>query len=97
MTIQAPNGRPVAHFSYTPQTDKHTIQFINQSTGSGTLTYTWNFGDGSAVSNEQNPVHPYGLDKSYTVTLTVTDLLNQASVSTATFSIPLTTGGSSTP
>jgi hypothetical protein len=95
-TVQVANGRPVAHFAYTPQADNHTVLFTNQSTGSGTLTYTWNFGDGTG-STEQNPTHTYTGNQQYTAVLTVTDLTGQASVSSATFTIPLTTGGSSKP
>lgn len=34
--------------------------------------YTWNFGDGSAVSHAENPSHTYSTSGSYTVTLTTT-------------------------
>ena len=43
----------------------------------GPLTYRWNFGDGSAISTQVNPVHvfnaPAGIPTRYDVTLTVTD------------------------
>jgi len=97
-TIQIATGRPVAHFTYdAPSSDKKTIQFHNMSTGVGTLTYQWDFGDGSAISNEQNPSHSYTVDGQHTVKLTVTDSNNNASVTSATFSTPLSAGGSSTP
>ena len=95
-TIQVANGRPVAHFSYTPLADPHTVQFSNQSTGSGNLTYSWDFGDG-ASSTAQNPAHIYTGNQQYTATLTVIDTTGQSSVSSATFTIPLTKGGSSSP
>jgi len=97
-TIQVANGRPAAHFSYTRGADDHTVVFSNQSTGSGNLLYTWDFGDGLSTS-AQNPTHTYDANKQYTVQLTVTDSNNQASVSTATFTIPLAAGagGSSSP
>lgn len=53
-----------------------TVQF--DSTGSrdpdGTpITYEWDFGDGSAVSTEENPTHTYTEEGNYTARLTVTD------------------------
>jgi len=95
-TIQVANGRPAAHFSYTPGANDHTVVFSNQSTGSGALTYIWTFGDGVS-SSAQNPTHTYTGNQQYTVQLTVTDSNDQASVSSATFTIPLTAGGSSSP
>lgn len=39
----------------------------------GALTYAWDFGDGSPVSNTANPTHTYAAEGTYTATLTVTD------------------------
>jgi PKD repeat protein len=39
--------------------------------GTATPTYSWNFGDGSALSSAQNPSHIYAAGGSYTWTLTV--------------------------
>lgn len=36
-------------------------------------SYSWDFGDGSAVSNDQNPSHDFSTNGSYTVELTVTN------------------------
>ncbi|MEO6537964.1 MAG: PKD domain-containing protein [Ferruginibacter sp.] len=47
-----------------------TIQFQNQSIGSGILSYQWNFGDGG-VSVLANPSHTYTAAGSYTVQLMV--------------------------
>lgn len=44
------------------------IQFTNKSSGPGTLTYQWEFGDG-LQSTEQNPEHTYVASGSYTVKL----------------------------
>lgn len=43
------------------------VTFTNISTNA--TSYTWNFGDGSATSNTQNPSHTYAAAGSYTVTL----------------------------
>ena len=43
-------------------------------TGINIATYTYDFGDGTPVSNDQNPVHTYAAPGSYEVTMTVTFL-----------------------
>jgi PKD repeat protein len=59
------------YFTYT--TTGLTVAF-NGWTYNGTppYTYLWDFGDGT-TSNQQNPVHTYPAQGSYTVTLTGTD------------------------
>ncbi|MDP8887922.1 MAG: Ig-like domain-containing protein, partial [Thermoproteota archaeon] len=51
-----------------------TIEFTATATG-GTeeYEYAWDFGDGSEVSDEQNPVYTFDEAGTYNVTLTVTD------------------------
>ena len=39
----------------------------------GFASYSWDFGDGSAVSADQNPTHAYASNGSFTVELTVTN------------------------
>lgn len=71
--IQASNG-VTANFTNTTPTGCSlpvTIIFTNTSTGPGTLSYAWNFGDGG-TSTLQNPSHTYTTSGSFTVTLTVT-------------------------
>lgn len=46
------------------------IGFNNTSSGTGTLTYEWDFGDGS-TSTQTNPFHSYTNNGSYTVKLIV--------------------------
>lgn len=48
------------------------------------LTYSWNFGDGSAVSTAANPAHTYTQNGIYTATLTVKDTQNHTATSTVT-------------
>lgn len=48
------------------------IQFMNISSEKGALT--WNFGDGSPVSNEENPTHKYQEPGIYQVTLTIDNI-----------------------
>ncbi|HVY75585.1 MAG TPA: PKD domain-containing protein, partial [Puia sp.] len=47
-------------------------KFTNQTTGPGTLSYTWDFGDGSAKSNAPSPVHTYTAPNDYNVKLITT-------------------------
>ena len=50
---------------------------------SGTLTYTWDMGDGSAVKpNKNKATHTYTQPGNYTVTLTVTDAKGNSTVVT---------------
>lgn len=48
------------------------IQFTNTSTGDD-LSFEWDFGDGSPLSNEENPTHAFQAPGMYMVTLTVTN------------------------
>lgn len=64
-------GIPSAAFNYEPdEEDPLTIHFGNQS--QNVNEYTWDFGDGSAVSSEASPSHTYAETGIYTVTLTAT-------------------------
>ncbi len=49
-----------------------TVLFTDSSTGQG-LYYQWDFGDGTANSTEQNPVHTYIVGGTYDVALTVSN------------------------
>lgn len=66
--------KPVIDFVSVPdETDGKTIKFINTTLyGSG---YTWDFGDGSTVSNEKSPMHTYSNYGSYSVTLSANGLI----------------------
>ncbi len=70
--IQINNG-VLADFNFTAPNSCRppaTVSFTNQSTGTGTLSYLWDFGDGN-TSTAINPSHAYASAGSYTVTLTV--------------------------
>ena len=47
-----------------------TVNFSNTSSGAGTLTYEWDFGDGT-TSKDKNPSHNYTKKGIHTVKLTV--------------------------
>ena len=57
------------------------VQFVNTSTGPGTLNYLWNFGDGS-TSSLATPSHVFNKRGTYTVALTVTS--SEGCVATST-------------
>lgn len=51
---------PQANFSFPENNCVNTgVVFNNQSTGVEITGYTWDFGDGSPISNEINPIHVY--------------------------------------
>ncbi|MCB9272661.1 MAG: PKD domain-containing protein [Lewinellaceae bacterium] len=61
----------ISGFSYTvDQDDFKKVHFTNASQNYSDVE--WDFGDGSAVSNEENPVHTYPALGTYTVKLTAT-------------------------
>lgn len=62
------------------------VQFTNSSTGPGTLTYSWDFGDGT-TSTQPNPGHSYSQKGNYPVKLTVTN--SDGCVATANQATPL--------
>src|SRR5208337_4675687 len=52
------------------------------ATGTGPLTYAWNFGDGTTASGTLNPTHTYQTAGTYTAQLTATDALGIPAIST---------------
>ncbi len=73
VNISSDNNAPKAAFKST--VNGKSVSFANQSTDSDndTLTYAWDFGDGSK-STAKNPSHTYAQDgKTYSVKLTVSD------------------------
>ena len=56
----AVQGSPNALASFTASpstgTDPLTVQFTDHSSGQGSLSYIWNFGDGT-TSTDENPTH----------------------------------------
>ncbi|HLP13925.1 MAG TPA: PKD domain-containing protein [Flavobacteriales bacterium] len=63
---------PVADFTALPDTVCATtpVAFLNNSTGAS--TYSWNFGDGSAITTVMSPAHAFTTQGLYTVTLIAT-------------------------
>jgi PKD repeat protein/uncharacterized protein YegL len=75
VVVRERNRPPTVSFDVLPAEPKanEPVTFIDRSTDDvGIVAWEWDFGDGTR-SAEQNPVHRYSADGSYTVTLTVTD------------------------
>jgi PKD repeat protein len=70
------------------------VQFTNQSTGTPALAYVWDFGDGSAISAEENPAHVIANPGSYTVSLSVSSPFGSDNVNSM---ITIGNGGPITP
>jgi PKD repeat protein len=61
--------KPTANFTFSfDNADNKKVFFNNTSLMSE--KYQWNFGDGSATSDDQSPSHVYSTLGTYTVTLT---------------------------
>jgi len=70
---------PVIDFTPTPDiTNGKTINFINHTLyGTG---YSWDFGDGAAVSTDISPIHTYASYGTYTVRFAATGLIGNSSI-----------------
>lgn len=75
--ITVVNVLPIPDFTYLPENPSsgEIIQFTDNSIDpDGTIiNWTWDFGDETTISNEQNPTHIYAENGLYTVVLTVKD------------------------
>ncbi len=67
------NVAPLSNFSADTACLNSVTQFTDLSVANGgtIITRTWDFGDGSAPSNLQNPTHTYALSGMFNVKLTV--------------------------
>jgi len=86
-------GPPTANF--TSVVNGNTVSFTSITTnpvGSGTLLYSWDFGDGG-TSSVANPTHTYTSGGTFSVTLTVTNVCGSAvKVNPVTILLPPTAG-----
>ncbi len=75
ITVSSGTYTPMSvDFTFTVDADGVTTHFTSSvSHGLPPYSYSWDFGDGSAKSAEQNPVHVYGSSGTFTVKLSVTD------------------------
>jgi PKD repeat protein len=89
VTVAAPAGPPIANAGPNQTVNEGSkVTFAgNASGGTGTLTYSWTFGDGGTSTGSLTPTHTYFADGNYTVTLTVTDSNNKSGSSTTTVTV----------
>ena len=91
LQFEAPNRAPIANAGgpYTGHKKKPVAFDGSRSTDADgdALTYSWNFGDGSALGTGATPVHEYESWGAYTVTLTITDAGGLIATSTTTATI----------
>lgn len=84
VTVQA--IPPVASFTANPTTgfSPLSVSFTDTSTQGSWLiaSWEWNFGDGTAVSTQQNPTHEYTQRGTYSVSLSVRDMYNTSHTTT---------------
>ena len=66
------NPTPVADYLSSVETgcEDLTVAFFENSPNA--IGYIWDFGDGSPISNDANPVHTYTVPGTYTVSMTAT-------------------------
>ena len=86
------NNPPVASASASPKSGPAPLAVTFSSAGSSdpegsSLTYSWNFGDGSAASTAANPSHTYASAGTYSAQLIVSDGTNFASATAITITV----------
>ncbi len=84
--VNPPNDSCVVVSDFCYDADRWNVAFTNNSSGNGSLTYEWDFGDGN-TSTAANPTHTYGTVSSpttYTVCLSVINTLPDGTVCCST-------------
>ena len=85
---------PVTNVAPVPTFTASCIGLICLTNSNGTadangdvIRYSWNFGDGTALSTATSPSHTYLVAGTYTITLTVTDSWNKSAFITSTVTV----------
>jgi PKD repeat protein len=89
--VAVTHADPVARFQLSTSGRTVAVDAGASSASDGaTLSYRWDWGDGSPASSGMTAGHTYAADGDYIVTLTVTDSLGAADSTTATASVTAT-------
>lgn len=63
--------QPVADYTFSTVCARQSVQFTDITIGTALTNWSWDFGDGTAISTMQNPTHIYALGGNYNVTMIV--------------------------
>ena len=74
-------------FTFTPACFGSPIKFSDLSNGGPFSSWSWNYGDGSALGTTQNPSYTYAATGNYTVALTTTTLAGCSATVTHSLSV----------
>ncbi|MEO9964865.1 MAG: PKD domain-containing protein [Reichenbachiella sp.] len=81
-------AEPTAGFSADDECLGDVVSFTNTSAiNVGTMTYAWDFGDGSAIDTDTDPTHDYDNAGTYLVSLTATSNLGCTDVYTENINV----------
>jgi large repetitive protein len=88
MTEPVTNVPPTVTFTATCTARVcQTNSFGTSDPNGDQIRYSWNWGDGSALSTSASPAHTYAAGGTYTITLTVTDGWNRSAFTTQTVTV----------
>ena len=77
---------PMVDYSFANECLNNSITFTNNTTGTGIISYTWDFGDG-ITSNLVNPTHTFADPGDYNVMLTVDNDIGCSVTNTQTVTV----------
>ena len=81
VSVQAEVVVPTANFSFTPLTGAAPLSVTFVNTSVNAATYSWSFGDNTALSTAIAPTHIYQTSGNYTITLTAANQYGSSAIS----------------
>ena len=90
VSVTPPNQPPTAVFTYTQAGLTINVDGRNSTDDRGISSYSWNWGDNTAVSTRSFDSHTYANAGTFTVNLTVTDTngLSNSTSQSVTVTVP---------